>query len=32
LKLSSSFGGAVSRRVDRYLHNFKRLAEERARP
>jgi uncharacterized membrane protein len=32
LKLSSSFGGAVSRRVDRYLHNFKRLAEQRARP
>jgi uncharacterized membrane protein len=27
LKLSSSFGGAVSRRVDRYLHNFKALAE-----
>ena len=29
LKLTSSFGGAVSRRVDRYLHNFKRLIEER---
>jgi uncharacterized membrane protein len=29
LKLSSSFGGAVSRRVDRYLHNFKRLVEAR---
>jgi uncharacterized membrane protein len=28
-KLSSSFGGAVSRRVDRYLQNFKRLIEER---
>ena len=27
LKLASSFGGAVSRRVDRYLHNFKRLIE-----
>jgi uncharacterized membrane protein len=27
LKLTSSFGGAVSRRVDRYLHNFKRLIE-----
>jgi uncharacterized membrane protein len=27
LKLSSSFGGAVSRRVHRYLHNFKRLVE-----
>jgi uncharacterized membrane protein len=27
LKLSSSFGGAVSRRVGRYLHNFKRLVE-----
>jgi uncharacterized membrane protein len=32
LKLSSSFGGAVSRRVDKYLHNFKRLAEQRACP
>jgi uncharacterized membrane protein len=29
LKLTSSFGGAVSRRIDRYLHNFKRLIEER---
>jgi uncharacterized membrane protein len=29
LKLTSSFGGAVSSRVDRYLQNFKRLAEER---
>jgi len=28
LKLTSSFGGAVSRRVDRYLHNFKRLIEQ----
>jgi uncharacterized membrane protein len=26
-KLTSSFGGAVSNRVDRYLHNFKRLVE-----
>jgi uncharacterized membrane protein len=30
-KLTSSFGGAVSRRVYRYLHNFKRLIEERIR-
>jgi uncharacterized membrane protein len=31
LKVSSSFGGSrtVSRRVDRYLQNFKRLVEER---
>jgi uncharacterized membrane protein len=28
LKLSSSFGGAVSRRIDGYLHNFKRLIEK----
>jgi uncharacterized membrane protein len=28
-KLSSTFGGAVSSRVDKYLHNFKRLVEER---
>src|SRR5947209_1432847 len=27
LKLTSSFGGAVGRRVDKYLHNFKRLME-----
>jgi uncharacterized membrane protein len=27
LKLASSFGGAVSSRIDRYLHNFKRLIE-----
>jgi uncharacterized membrane protein len=27
LKLTSSFGGAVSRRIDKYLHNFKRLVE-----
>ena len=27
LKLTSSFGGAVSRRVDRYLQNFKTLIE-----
>jgi len=31
LKLTSSFGGAVSNRVDRYLHNFKRMVEEQAR-
>jgi uncharacterized membrane protein len=31
LKISSSFSGAVSRRVDRYLHNFKRLVEAPAR-
>ena len=30
-KLTSSFGGAVARRVDRYLHNFKRLIEGRTR-
>jgi uncharacterized membrane protein len=28
LKLASSFGGAVSNRVDEYLHNFKRLIEK----
>jgi uncharacterized membrane protein len=28
LRLTSSFGGAVSSRVDKYLHNFKRLIEE----
>ena len=28
LKLTSSFGGAVSNRVDRYLRNFKRLIEK----
>jgi len=27
-KLTSSFGGAVSKRVDKYLRNFKRLIEE----
>ncbi len=27
-KLASSFGGAVSRRVGKYLHNFKRLIEQ----
>jgi uncharacterized membrane protein len=32
LKLSSSFGGAVARRVDKYLRNFKRLTEGQARP
>jgi uncharacterized membrane protein len=26
-KLASSFGGAVSSRVDKYLHNFKKLVE-----
>jgi len=31
LKLTSSFGGPVSNRVDRYLHNFKRMVEEQAR-
>ena len=30
LKLTSSFGGAVSNRVDKYLHNFKRLIETRS--
>src|SRR5204863_9675405 len=29
LKLTSSFGGAVSTRIDKYLHNFKRLIEKR---
>jgi uncharacterized membrane protein len=29
LKLTSSFGGAVSNRVAKYLRNFKQLAEER---
>ena len=28
LKLTSSFGGAVSRRIDRYLQNFKQLIEK----
>ena len=28
LKLTSSFGGAVSNRIERYLHNFKRLIEQ----
>jgi uncharacterized membrane protein len=28
LKLTSSFGGAISNRVDRYLQNFKRLIEK----
>jgi uncharacterized membrane protein len=28
LKLTSSFGGAVSHRVETYLHNFKRLIEK----
>jgi len=31
LKLTSSFGGAVSNRVDKYLRNFKRLIENRRR-
>jgi hypothetical protein len=30
LKLTSTFGGAVSNRVDKYLRNFKRLTEERS--
>jgi uncharacterized membrane protein len=30
LKLTSSFGGAVSNRVDRYLYNFKGLVEDPA--
>jgi len=30
-KLTSSFGGAVARRVDKYLRNFKRLIEEQTR-
>jgi uncharacterized membrane protein len=29
LKLTSSFGGAVSHRIDKYLHNFKKLVEAR---
>ena len=29
LKLTSSFGGTVSNRVDKYLRNFKRLIETR---
>ena len=29
LKLASSFGGAVSSRIDKYLQNFKRLVEGR---
>jgi uncharacterized membrane protein len=29
LKLTSSFGGAVSYRIDKYLHNFKKLVEAR---
>jgi uncharacterized membrane protein len=28
LKLTSSFGGAISRRVDKYLRNFKKLIEQ----
>jgi uncharacterized membrane protein len=32
LKLTSSFGGAIGRRIDKYLGNFKRLIETRARP
>jgi len=31
LKLTSSFGGAVSRRIDKYLRNFKRLIEKSIR-
>jgi uncharacterized membrane protein len=30
LRLTSSFGGAVSNRVDKYLHNFKQLIETQA--
>jgi uncharacterized membrane protein len=30
LRLTSSFGGAVSNRVDKYLHKFKRLIENQA--
>jgi len=30
LTLMSTFGGPISRRVETYLHNFKRLIEERA--
>ena len=30
-KLTSSFGGAVARRVDKYLRNFKRLIEKQIR-
>ena len=30
-KLSSTFGGAVARRVEKYLRNFKRLVEEQTR-
>jgi uncharacterized membrane protein len=32
LKLTSSFGGAVAGRVDKYLRNFKRLIEGQTRP
>jgi uncharacterized membrane protein len=32
LKLTSSFGGAVGRRIDKYLRNFKRFIESHARP
>ena len=28
LKLTSSFGGAVSNRINKYLHNFRRLVEQ----
>jgi uncharacterized membrane protein len=31
LRLTSSFGGAVSNRVEKYLHNFKRLIEGKNR-
>jgi uncharacterized membrane protein len=30
-KLASSFGGAVSSRIGKYLHNFKRLVEKAAK-
>jgi uncharacterized membrane protein len=32
LKLTSSFGGAISSRIDKYLHNFKRLIEAQTHP
>jgi uncharacterized membrane protein len=31
LKLTTSFGGAVGRRIDKYLRNFKRLIEKQVR-
>jgi uncharacterized membrane protein len=32
LKLTSSFGGAIGRRIGKYLRNFKRLIERESRP